>query len=218
MLPLSRSSLFLVFIFWLALGNSQAQDIIVPLEGETIQGEVTRLGRWVLRYESAAGEKGRIPLQDLELVIFESGMKQYFQVQPNSQPYDPDQVNRTKGIVATADVPQDSVGYWTQLGRNDAKQYFDAMGAFWGTAALSGLIPIFSLYTGLPSALIIAAVPPKVHLEDLPSPELFYQNQYYAEGFRKQAHRIKVKRTLQGFGTGLLSQGVVLLIIVIALW
>ncbi len=213
---------FLGFLMMLGLvcrSTLFGQDIIIPFEGESLRGDVTRVGTWHLRYIPVGETKSeRMRLREVELVIFESGMKQSFAVKPSSVILTPDSSLRPGMIVATDAVPMDSIEYWVTLGRQDADQYFDAMGAFWGTAAATCFFPYLGLFLGTPAGIIIAAIPPNIDSGDIPNVEAYYKNQYYAEGYRNRAHGIKVRRVLQGFGTGLLVQAVTVVVIVLASW
>ncbi len=211
-------NLFLLVLSILAIGPLAGQDLLIPLEGESIQGDISRVGRWLVKYEDlSSGKTKRIPTYELELVIFESGMKQYFQIEQIPVMLVPSKTDSGLMVVSSAQVSSDSIGYWQQLGRQHASESFEGWGAFWGAAACAA-VPIFGLYTSLPGGIIIAAVPPKVDVGDLEHPRLFTENQYYESGFRQQARRIKVKRTAAGFGTGLLIQGVVTGIILLLTW
>ena len=83
-------------------------------------------------------------------------------------------------------------------GQADARKYFKAPGAFWGTfGATLGYFPIGGIVTGA----VISTTKPKIHNMPMPDQDL-RQNPAYVQSYQQQAKRQKFGKAAAGFGAG----------------
>lgn len=187
--------------------HSQGQDLIVLRSDTEIISEVTAIQQWHVLYRPFGEEQGeelKLPKADISYILFEDGMKQFF----SSEDLPP--------VIATSEglVLPDSVynGDLYTLGEEQAAVYYQKRAPFWGTFGATVFYPVAGIFTGLVTGVIIGAIPPSVDLDEVPDPALYQSNSSYAEGYRQQAHKNKIKEVAKGFGVGAAVQGVILII------
>jgi hypothetical protein len=179
-----------------------SQDLIVKMDDQEIIARIHAIKKQKILYkefEAPQGELLKIPKSEVYMVIFEDGLKQYFSVEAS------------RDFMEGA-ANSDSVVFYYDRGVMDAERFFQNNGPFWGTFAASA-VPVYGIFTGVITGTIVGAIPPQVDAGDLPNPELFYQNNEYAAGYQKEAHRQKVRSVLKGFGLGMAIQTVFILIV-----
>lgn len=188
-----------------------AQDLLVLQNDEEVIAKVTGLSRWHVEYLPYANQDQdpiRLPKAEISYIVFEDGMKQYFSPEDIPPVF----------VVTTGDsgaIPDSLKGVdLYDAGVAAAEQYYQRKGPFWGSLGATAFYPIAGLFTGLVTSVVIGAVPPTIDPEDTPDPVLFVQNQSYAEGYRDQARRNKVKEVAKGFGIGAGLQAVVIIILI----
>jgi len=92
-------------------------------------------------------------------------------------------------------------------GRQDARRYFRAPGAFWGTySATIGGAGVGGVITGV----AIGAHQPKVRHFVVPAASLL-QDANYLAGYRRQAQAKKRLNTFSGFAAGVITGGLLIL-------
>ena len=185
----------------LLCSNGFSQDLIVKIDDGEIIAKVTEISSSKIHYKEYENQNGgtfKIPKSEVELVIYEDGLKQYFTIEASEE--------------FIQDLATDSSIVMFDRGAIDAKRFFNNNGPFWGTFAASA-IPVYGIFTGAITGTVIGAVPPQVYAEDIPNPDLYYENQQYAAGYQKSAHRKKIGTVLKGFGLGMAVQTVFILII-----
>jgi hypothetical protein len=104
-------------------------------------------------------------------------------------------------------IPDDSLSICMQA-RIDANTNFTGRGAFWGSYCVTGgCNPLFGVIT----AGITASKPPKEEKLGITNYELA-KDPIYLECYRSEAHSIKKKQAWTGFGLGVATYAVLLVI------
>ncbi len=198
--------------FWLLLLGFltalplQAQDLIVKMDDEEIIAKILEIKQSKVQYYAYSDQTGdplSLNKSDIYMIIFEDGMKQFF-----SDPRD------LKDIIG-AELGDEELQTLYLKGIEDASQYFDRKGLMWATMGTTVFFPFMGIFAGGALVGILAMTPAKFQMEEVPQLEL-YRNPYYAQGFKEQAQKIKIKRSLQGFGLGTAIQALFLIIVLAA--
>ncbi|MEM6261589.1 MAG: hypothetical protein AAGI38_03705 [Bacteroidota bacterium] len=160
-------------------------DIIVMRDGSTRYGTISSIEDNMIIYtrkDDPAKREVRLRTKMVKMVVYRSGMKQYF-----------DEPRKPKAVT------QEDAREMYQKGRDDARAYYRPNGPLWGT-----LIP--SCLCGLPGTVVsgvaVCVTPPRLTNKDVPNPGLFERSTAYENGYRKQAHNIKVGQAAKGAGIG----------------
>ncbi len=187
---MKRHILFLVF--FCAITSAQAQDFIVLLTGQEISAKVTEITLTDILYQtpdSLDAPQKSISRQEVFMVKFANGAKELMQ----------------SAALADLEIEPLSPQKMAELGRLDARRFYNGSGALWGSA---GSI----LVLGLLGPIIIAAVPPKVKPNEVSNPA-YLSNNVYITSYKKQAHKMKVGKAAVGGAVGI---GTVLFLITMA--
>ncbi|MDX2245706.1 MAG: hypothetical protein SF052_02950 [Bacteroidia bacterium] len=189
-----------------------AQDLIVKTTDEEIIAKVTEIQKQKVLYkefEDLEGETKSLPKAEILVIVYEDGMKQYFQVE-NTLPV----IEHRNGLSDTVLLGSSQEMYYR--GVEDAKLYYHRPGPMWGTFGATAFYPLGGIFTGAITGGIIAAVPPDVNPSMVPNPEYFHSSPDYKDGFHRQAHRIKIGNTAKGFGLGMAVQALWITILIVA--
>jgi len=180
---------------------SFAQDIIVKMDGVEITAKVQEITLDEILYlhpDSLQGPLFRLLKSEVFMIKYANGTREVFSE------------NFSENIVQTSSTHSAEEMYiW---GRKDARTYYRANGALWGSAA-SSLVLLY----GLAGPIIIGAVPPNINPNDLP-----YQNLTndvnYMRGYKKQAHNKKIGNAAAGAAIGTATILSVAIIALTAAW
>lgn len=174
-----------------------------------IISKVTAIQKWYVvyrPYDQVGGEENKLPKSDISYILYQDGMKQYF------SPEDlPPVLANTSGIILP-DSAYDGDLY--TLGMEQAEEYYQKRAPFWGTFGATVFYPFAGIFTGLVTGVIVGAIPPSIDMDEVPDPALYQANSSYAEGYRQQAHKNKIKEVAKGFGLGAAIQGILLIVVV----
>jgi hypothetical protein len=186
-----------------------AQDLLVEENGDERIVRIVEVSDKHVHFvpwDDQEAEPLSLRKKQLYMVTYEDGMQQYFQVE-HALKYN------AEGAVW---LPEDSVSLYG-LGRADARMYYDKSAPFWGSFGATVWYPFLGVVTGGLTAAVIAAVPPNPNVEDLPYPDLYYEEAEYAAGFDKEVQKDRGKKALKGFGVGVGAQSLLFLLVLIAL-
>ena len=191
--------LFLLLLFLPLHSVLSGQDLIVKITDEEIIANVVEIKKnkvLFLPYNDPEQKVQKLPKRKIQMIIFEDGMKQFFQMEKyqefseitggNVQPY-----------------YQDSSLSMYELGLADAKMHYHKSGPMWGTFGATAFYPGGGIFTGAITGIIIGAVPPSIDLSSVPNPELFRSNLDYVQGYQRQVRKMKILDTVKGFGLGM---------------
>ncbi|MEO0469975.1 MAG: hypothetical protein AAF206_10180 [Bacteroidota bacterium] len=184
------------------------QDLIVMQNDVEIIAKITEIKKNRVLYrdfDKQEGEDQNILKRDVYMIIYEDGMKQFF-----SDPRDPKDIFRG---TALEEMDGATALELYQKGIEDAKVYYTKNGALWGTFAATALVPVYGIFTGAATAIVVGAIPPSPDGRFIPNPEL-YRDPNYAQGYNRRAHLKKIGRVATGYLLGLTVQTAMILIIV----
>lgn len=201
-------SFLILSIFFTSPFLGRAQDLIVLRSDVEIISKVTAIQKWYVLYrpyEQVGGEANKLPKSDISYILYEDGMKQYF------SPEDLPPVIASSTGVILPDSAYDGDLY--SLGMEQAAEYYQKRAPFWGTFGATVFYPFAGIFTGLVTGVIVGAIPPSIDMDEVPDPALYQANSSYAEGYRQQAHKNKIKEVAKGFGLGAAIQGVLLIVV-----
>lgn len=202
-------SYLVLSFFFLSPFLSRAQDLIVLRSDTEIISKVTAIQKWYVvyrPYDQVGGEETKLPKSDISYILYQDGMKQYF------SPEDLPPVIASSAGLILPDSAYDGDLY--TLGMEQAAEYYQKRAPFWGTFGATVFYPFAGVFTGLVTGVIVGAIPPSIDMDEVPDPALFQANSSYAEGYRQQAHKNKIKEVAKGFGLGAAIQGIILIIVV----
>lgn len=204
-----KSSPFLILsILLLSPFLSNGQDLIVLRSDTEIISKVTAIQKWHVVYRpygQVGGEENKLPKSDISYILYEDGMKQYF------SPEDLPPVIASMAGTILPDSAYDGDLY--VLGMEQAAEYYQKRAPFWGTFGATVFYPFAGIFTGLVTGVIVGAIPPSIDIDEVPDPAMYQANNSYAEGYRQQAHKNKIKEVAKGFGLGAALQGVLLIVV-----
>lgn len=203
-----KRTLLIALISFLCFPYGIAQDLIVLRTDEEIISKVTAIQKWHILYRpfsEADAEEIKLAKAEVSYILYQDGMKQYF------SPEDLPPVLTDASGTVLPDSLYDADLY--DLGLQHASEYYLRRAPFWGTLGATVFYPFAGVFTGLVTGVIVGAIPPNIDMDDVPDPALFQSNNSYAEGYRTQAHKNKIKQVAKGFGIGAGIQGVILIIL-----
>lgn len=185
----------------LGLSAAQAQDLLIKTDGEEVLVKELKITSTEVSYKRADDPDGpliQVRRAEVFLVRYANGTKE---VLPNP---------------AVEAQPALSEAEAYQQGQLDARKYYKAPGAFWGTfGATLVTAPLYNL-GGVVTGAVVATSPPNPANMFVPDQRLL-QNTSYVEGYRKQAQRRKLGSAAGGFGAALGTQIVLGTIIILVL-
>lgn len=210
--PTQLSIMNRILLFFLAslsfVSSVFAQDLIVLRSDEEIISKVTAIQKWHILYRPFSqleGEEIKLPKAEISYILYQDGMKQYF------SPEDLPPVLTDASGTVLPDSLYDADLY--DMGLQHASEYYQKRAPFWGTLGATVFYPFAGVFTGLVTGVIVGAIPPNIDMDDVPDPALYQSNTSYAEGYRTQAHKNKIKEVAKGFGIGAGIQGIILIIL-----
>ncbi|MEO0583312.1 MAG: hypothetical protein AAF135_13900 [Bacteroidota bacterium] len=193
---------YFLLIFFSAVG----QDTIMTIYDQQILAEVQEIKKYkilYLPYPPGADKSKSILKDEVDVINFSDGMSQYFQVVQAQLP----------ATDSFTDV-QDPVALYQQ-GLTDAEDYYSNPWAFWITYT-STVLPIAGIFTGGAMGGIIALAPVLPPRGQIPNNRLFEKSMDYAEGYKKAARKKRIKQIIKGFGYGIATQIVFIVLLVIS--
>lgn len=187
-------------------------DLIVRTNGAELPARVLVISSAAVRYfgvpDSAHAATDTLTLARAEvfMVRFANGTKEVM-APPTDAP--------TTEAAAPADLAELTLEQRYEKGRADARKYKPSPGVFWGTfgATMAG-----GMLGGVGTGAAIGLTPPKREniVAQAPRPQLLEDRSYY-QGFEKQAQNRKLGKAAAGFGVGMGTQTVILLVLLTAL-
>ena len=176
---------YLPLLLLLLLSRSgRAQDVILRTTGEEIPARVLTIRPERISYVLPAAPTDTLYLNAPEvfMVRYANGTKELIHAA----------TARAAAPIGLTDAQA------RQQGQADARKYFKAPGAFWGTmGATVGYFPIGGIVTGA----VISNSNPKPRNMLVPDQTLL-QNPAYVQGYQQQARRQKYGKAAAGFGVG----------------
>ncbi|MCW3077908.1 MAG: hypothetical protein JWO32_2517 [Bacteroidetes bacterium] len=166
--------------------ENKAYDTLYFKSGIKTPAKIYELTDENVKYKPLKNPDGplyTISKSDLKEVIFSTGLKQTFNVQPVNPAVSPN--SETDAIT------------FQLRGARDAKKYYKNKGGSIGTGITAFVFPL----AGLVPAIICSSIAPKERNLGYPY-ESLWENKYYRLGYSKEAYRIKKKRVWTGFGIG----------------
>ena len=173
--------IFLLLLLTCCLSAS-AQDIIYKTSGEEIKAKVVKINPSRIFFKQPTlfpDSLFSLDRKEVFMVKYANGAKELMQAQ------------------AEENAPVEKTpGQMMQQGRLDAKRYYTGNKGLAG-GAIAGVL-------FFPAIPVVAAIPPKITLKDVPDAQLL-SNPYYYKGFRGQAHKRKVGKVAIGGGIALVT-------------
>ncbi|MDZ4822426.1 MAG: hypothetical protein SH856_03100 [Flavobacteriales bacterium] len=174
------------------------QDTVLTNSGEEFFGIVTEVtpSHIVCQVNNNAEVINRvILLEDVFMIKYAKGTREL--------------ITQTKAeVIAVGNL---SPAEMRDKGKSDAKLYYKGTGAKWGSAVTTAIYPPF----GLVETLVSAAVKPQIKREQVSDVNLL-NDKNYVEGYKKQAHKMKVGKVFGGFGIGLATFTTLVVVVVAA--
>ncbi|WP_022825182.1 hypothetical protein [Hymenobacter norwichensis] len=175
--------LFILCILLLLAAQSHAQDVILQTNGEELPGKVLTITPDSIAYLSS--EAGRfdtlhIAASSVFLIRYANGTKEVI----------------TKSMATPTEQPMSKEEAYAK-GRLDARKYYRAPGAFWGTYSAT----VLTGYGGPIVGVVVAASKPKPRNFIAPEAKLL-QDPNYVSGYQRQAQNRKIGSAAGGFGAG----------------
>lgn len=168
----------------------QAQDLIIKMDDTSLEARVLRVEEKVVVYQlpDEGTQEYSLPREDLAMIAYESGMKQYFEVVA---------VNGVGAVIPLSSISNANVMYLQ--GKKDARKEYNDNGPLLGTMLPTAVFPPIGLVTGV----VISAFPPQVSKNGLGDPALF-KNPNYVAGYNRKLRSRKITGTSLGFLGGIL--------------
>jgi len=173
--------------------QSSAQDVILQTNGEEVKGKVLTINPENITYVRETGDTLQLASNAVFLIRYANGTKEVL--------HNP--------AVAPEALPLSTEEAYNQ-GRLDARKYYKAPGAFWGTYAAT---VVGVGYGGLITGAAVSLSKPKARNFIVPDAKLL-QNRSYVEGYRRQAQRKKFGSAAGGFGAGIGTVAVLEIVLV----
>lgn len=194
---------FLTLFFLLLLsGSAWAQDVILRTTGEEIPARVLTIRPERISYVLPAAPTDTLYLNTPEvfMVRYANGTKELLHTASSTAP--------VAAPIGLTDAQA------RQQGQDDARKYFKAPGAFWGTfGATLASMPVYGL-GGIATGAAISAVRPNARNLHVPDQKLL-QNPAYVSSYQQQAQRQKLGKAAAGFGTGVGASVVAAVVIIV---
>ncbi|OUJ75928.1 hypothetical protein [Hymenobacter crusticola] len=179
--------------------QSFAQDVILKSDGEEITGKVITITPDQITYVSAAeGRSDTLHLASSTVFLIRYA-------------------NGTKEVLRNSAAPTEPVMSKEEAytrGRLDARKFYRAPSAFWGTYA-STVVGVG--YGGVVTGVVVGTTKPKAQNFVVPEATLLHNADYMA-GYQQQAHKKKIGSVVGGFGAGVGTLVVVQAIILAVLF
>ena len=182
------------------------QDTIMTIYDQQIIAEVQEIKKYKILYlpYPPGAEKSQSILKDeVDVINYSDGMSQYFQVVQAQLPI----------LDSTADTGDPVALY--QQGLTDAEGYYRNPWAFWITYT-SSVLPIAGIFTGAAMGGVVSLAPVIPPQGQIPNNRLYEKSADYAEGYKKTARKKRVKQVIKGFGYGIATQIVFIVLLVIS--
>jgi hypothetical protein len=197
-----RVFLISCFITCTAL-SAQAQDTILRTDGDEVKARVLSITPTNVAYVPTTDPPSTDTLHLLATEVF---LIRY--------------ANGMKEVITSPAAPALGLGRTTEemniQGREDARKYFKASGAFWGTFSATAVsFPVLGGLGGVAAGAAIAASPPKDQNLIVPDKALL-NDPSYVRGYEKQAQRKKLGNAAAGFGVGLVGGAAIWLGLLVA--
>jgi hypothetical protein len=191
--------LFILCSLLLFAAQSHAQDVILQINGEELPGKVLTITPDSIAYLSS--EAGRsdtlhIAASSVFLIRYANGTKEVI----------------TKPVAAPTEQPMSKEEAYAK-GRLDARKYYRAPGAFWGTYGAT----VATFYGGPIVGVAVAASKPKPRNFVVPEAKLL-QDPNYTAGYQRQAQNKKIGSAAGGFGAGVGTLAVLTAVLVAVLF
>ncbi|UOQ53732.1 hypothetical protein [Hymenobacter cellulosivorans] len=174
----------LILLGWMLSPAAFAQhDAILRTNGEEIKAKILTVSPDTIHYvhlDPPSTDTLRIASADVFMLRYANGTREVIQ-----------------HPVATSSAMQLSRQEAMQRGAADARKYFRAPGAFWGTYGATLLNPMAGLVTGV----VVGNVRPLEYNLTAPDPNLL-KNPDYVRGYQRQAKNKKLGKAVAGFGAG----------------
>ncbi|MDU0369750.1 hypothetical protein ACFPAF_05035 [Hymenobacter endophyticus] len=177
--------LLLVLCGLLLTLRATAQDVILLSNGEELTGKVLTITPELVTYINSSADTLRVAATQVFLIRYPNGTKDVFQRQATAAPALP-------GLAQEATYDQ---------GRRDARAYFKAPGAFWGTYGATIVTIAYGGIGGVATGMGISLTPPKKQNMRVPDPALLKSPNYVA-GYQHQARNKKFGNAAGGYGAG----------------
>jgi hypothetical protein len=175
--------LFILCSLLLLAARSHAQDVILQTNGEEQPGKVLTITPDFITYlSSEAGRSDTLHLaaSSVFLIRYANGTKEVI----------------TKLMEVPTERPMSKEEAYTR-GKLDARRYYRAPGAFWGTYGAT----VATFYGGPIVGVAIAATKPKPRNFIVPEAKLL-QDPNYTAGYQRQAQNKKIGSAAGGLGAG----------------
>ncbi|GAA3998335.1 hypothetical protein GCM10022408_06410 [Hymenobacter fastidiosus] len=181
----------------------QAQDVILRTDGEEFPARVLTIRPEKISFVLPANPADTLFLNtsDVFMIRYANGTKEMLHTS-------------TYAAAAATPAPLTSEQARTQ-GQRDARKYFKAPGAFWGTFGATVVSLPIGGAGGIAAGAAIAATRPATSNLIVPDQALL-QNPAYLSGYQRQAQRKKLGQAAAGFGAGL-GASVVAVVVLIAI-
>lgn len=186
--------LFTLCCLLLLAAQSLAQDVILQTNGEELPGKVLAITPDSITYLSGTAGRTdtlRLAASSIFLIRYANGTKEVLH-QPTASP-------------APALLSKEEA---YSKGRLDARKYYKASGAFWGTYAAT----VVTGYGGPITGVVVAATKPPVRKLVVPDAQ-FLQDPNYVAGYRQQAQNKKIGSAAAGLGAGVATLAAVVVVI-----
>jgi hypothetical protein len=175
--------LLILCSFLLLAARSHAQDVILYTNGEERPGKVLGITPDSVTYlsnEAGRSDTVHLATSSVFLIRYANGTKELL----------------TKPATAPTEQPMSKEEAYAK-GRLDARKYYRAPGAFWGTYAAT----VTTLYGGPIVGVAVAASKPKPRNFVVPEAKLL-QDPNYTAGYQRQAQNKKIGSAAGGLGAG----------------
>lgn len=191
-----RHFLLSLFLFCATL-SAQAQDTILRTNGDEVKARVLAITPTDVAYvpitEPLSTDTLHLLATEVFLIRYANGTKEIL--------HDTTAVASAVGLLRTAQEMNNQ-------GREDARKYFKAPGAFWGTLGATVVsLPIVPVLGGLAAGIAMSATPPRSQNLIVPDKALL-ADVNYMRGYEKQAQRRKIGKAAAGFGVGMVGTAV----------
>ncbi|MEL6695855.1 MAG: hypothetical protein AAFP89_06420 [Bacteroidota bacterium] len=193
---------FYLFGFLFAFG----QDTITTIYDQQIIAQVQEIKKYKILYlpYPPGKEKSQSILKDeVDVINYSDGMSQYFQIVQAQLPV----------LDSLAETGDPMVLY--QQGLTDAEDYYNNPWVFWITYT-STILPVAGIFTGAAMGGIVALAPVIPPQGQIPNNRLYEKSTDYAEGYEKTARKKRIRQVIKGFGYGIATQIVFIILLVIS--
>lgn len=176
--------------FSLLLGQlALAQDLIVKNNEESLSARVLRIEeKVVICHLADAATETAIPKSEIQMVVYESGMRQYFSIVA---------VDGSRAAIPLATISSKDPMY--QQGMRDARHQYDVVGPLTSTFYPAAIFPP----AGIVVAVAVGVSQPHVNRSGLGNPD-YLTNPNYMAGYNRKMRSRKTGAVVKGFLSGTL--------------